>query len=561
MIDRRSLMISASAFVVSGCVTCKLPGPRKIQWPVSDAHGHFFNASDLPVAKFIEYVFLPANAPNLPQVGLALVDIAGWLAKKLALSATAELGRIRAGQLFGPDEVDSTKFASELADLQERRIGENGYTFLADGDPETDLGASHLYLALMLGAINDSSALLEEQQAPINIREEVYQRIAENGSIAETQGETLVFSANAQFAELAAVDSSQIKAAIAWVFLMCQSRCHHVEKYKRVIASGPYAVRDVANLLVDYDAWLGEGPDRKSTQKRQVQFWTAFSDETIDTEGALRLHTFAGFDPLREVEERLLNPGGTTTLDRMLRWAQAGQNSLSTDSHRVAGFKLYPPMGFRPDSNADLDSIPNERAGQEINRRWDGQWDNSQIGARLDTALEKFFRNCARSDIPILAHARESNGSMPYAKWKASPHYWLARARAVAEYGDGYSPLRVCLGHFDMRGNDAGVLEQALEMNRDGLAKIYFDISYDDRVLASNAAGLLDDLARVCSGNGGERYIMFATDWIMLGQQAQAPNYLGRLIAAASQHGFWGDHVDKLFRTNFLDFMGPASPN
>src|SRR3546814_2417887 len=62
---------------------CMSPTPIRAapSRPVSDAHAHFFNASDLPVRSFLRNVIAPAWFPDLPGIALALGDLAGELAR------------------------------------------------------------------------------------------------------------------------------------------------------------------------------------------------------------------------------------------------------------------------------------------------------------------------------------------------------------------------------------------------------------------------------------------------------------------------------------------------
>jgi hypothetical protein len=138
----------------------------------------------------------------------------------------------------------------------------------------------------------------------------------------------------------------------------------------------------------------------------------------------------------------------------------------------------------------------------------------------------------------------------------AAPLRWLDRATTVADYG--LNPLRICLGHFDVGGLNELVLVEALRMNRGSRprANIFSDISYDEEILANRPTDLLDGLARACREVGDEGdYIMFGSDWMMLGQQPTARNYLENIRVAASKHIFWQDKLDKIFRTNFLRFL------
>jgi hypothetical protein len=558
LLDRRSLLGMASLLALGGCAKCTLPAIRTIGRPVSDAHAHYFNASDLPVRGFLRHVIAPAWFPRLPGIALALGDLAGELAKRLSLTARREIRRLGPGELLGSDGPDAAEFGREAAAYQEQVINSRGFVLLADRKPETTLADSHFQLALILGVVRLRGEGPSERSYfsnGVDIDAATYAQIAGSETFPgdQSRGPGIPEPYRSWVSGDAAID---VKTIIRWVFLMCQPRCRHVLAYNAVITSKEAQVGDAANLLVDYDAWLGDGPLAGSDHAHQVAFWTRYADVTRPIAGATRLHSFAGFCPLKDTEERLDRL--PSTLDRMKPWISAGR--AGTGSHRIAGFKLYPPMGFRPDRNKGL-VLPAGRAGDVVRARWeDRPWNLTEIGDRLDASLETFFQYCAAEDVPIIAHAAMSNGSMAGANEMAAPLHWLERAKMVAAYGT--HPLRICLGHFDMYGFNNMVLAEALKMNRDPKLQtnIFFDVSYDNDILAENPGGLLDALARVCREAGDEGdYIMFGSDWIMLGQQRNAPQYLKTLYGAASTHRFWQDKVDKLFRSNFLRFLNVKS--
>ena len=278
--------------------------------------------------------------------------------------------------------------------------------------------------------------------------------------------------------------------------------------------------------------------------------------------GRIRLHTFAGYDPLRHAEERMLEKR-TPTFETMKQWARAGRDTASRAPHRIAGFKVYPPMGFRPDDNSKI-RIPALRGGKAIRRRW-GPVDEPQIGREIDTSLCEFFEFCVREDIPILTHARESNIALQDHGDDPAPYHWLARAKALrAKYHDA-KPLRLSIGHFDLKNcpkvpTDHDVLLEALKLNKAGETRMYFDLSFDTRILAGDGKALLGELADIClAAKDDGDYVMFGSDWIMLGNQPNADQYLELAYKAACQDAFWRSRLDKLFRVNLLRFLDPAA--
>src|SRR3546814_19714436 len=70
---------------------------------------------------------------------------------------------------------------------------------------------------------------------------------------------------------------------------------------------------------------LFRSPLKGSDHVHQVAFWTRYDDAARAVEGATRLHSFAGFCPLKHAEERLLG-AAPSTLERMKSWIAAGRS-------------------------------------------------------------------------------------------------------------------------------------------------------------------------------------------------------------------------------------------
>jgi len=116
-VGRRGFIASTGGLLVGSCAHCHFPAPRPPALTgVSDAHAHFFNAADLPVAGFVKFVLIPRYFGSPPAYALAIVDIVSSAAKRFTISAHAELRQI---SLFGspsrgvPSEADFARDAAE----------------------------------------------------------------------------------------------------------------------------------------------------------------------------------------------------------------------------------------------------------------------------------------------------------------------------------------------------------------------------------------------------------------------------------------------------------------
>lgn len=563
--DRRTLLLSAGGLTLGGCAHCILPAPSQAPEQVSDAHAHFFNVADLPVAGFAKFVLIPRHFPNFPDFAYALVDIIAWVAKALALSADAEARRLGAGALSLSGDTDPADFGREAA--KAHRMGLRGKAPVAEVDRlgpvpgapaiRRDVRAeSHRALAALLGGDERGTG-----KGGRDLTAEDFQAIAQGQAFDRMDpGDPGLQCPTHAVAATKALPSARF--LLRWAYLMCRPRCVHVEAYLDAVRRDGARIADAVNLLVDYDKWLDDSPRPQSQTDRQVAYWTRYADVSASVPGRIRLHTFAGYDPLRDAEERVLERRPVTSFAAMQQWARDGRDPASRAKRRIAGFKLYPPMGFRPDSNAGL-AIPDLRGGVAIRARWGSKI--AQIGAEIDRSLNDFFAFCVKEDIPVVTHARESNLAFPGNGDDPSPRHWLALAERLRRDHPGHKPLRIALGHFDMVNcpnpkDDAEVLRDSLLLNRRRDSRIYFDFSFDSRILEGKGSALFAELAKVCRDAQDEGdYVMFGSDWIMLANQPNGSEFLKLAYAAASADEFWKSRLDKLFRNNLLRFLDPKA--
>lgn len=581
IMQRRTFLASVAIVPLSGCVHCRLPAVREDFIPVSDAHGHFFNASDLPVGNFIKYCAIPGllTKPDgselpLPDWALALIDIFGWVAKRLAVSASSEIRRFGRGELFGDSTPGTDEFGKQVARRQQDQIGTRSARDQLPGNPQTDLGDSHYALARLLGALQPARSGGKDPGNGEIVDASVYSDIATNGAIAGLEpgkplerarllgSEPMLDPLNYDREDISSqeVDAAKVKTMLRWAYEMCLPRCTHVEHYEKTISHENFGIEHVVNLMVDYGKWLGEEPAPGSSYEEQVRLWTRYDDWTSIQSSAIRLHTFVGFDPLRHLEEQL--EGIPSSFATMKEWALAGKRSDKDSTHRITGFKFYPPMGFKPAGNPDRYEFPvpsskhYARAEQEVQNRWrERGWNTqTQLGPGLERAMEEALDFCAQQDVPVFAHSYPSVGSMKGAQWNALPQYWVDAARGAHLRNSG-KRLTACIGHFDPWQYSTAFAD-AIAENEAGRANIFFDFGYDPRILHDSAGSLLYQLERLCRNNSGEEYVMFGTDWIMLGQETTAGSYLKNFLEALDANNFWSARRQKILGENLKRFLG-----
>lgn len=539
-LDRRAAMSSALGLLVGGCATCGDLEPLRTsaepRLRVGDAHAHFFNAADLPIVGFFRNVLVPSRLANWPEVALAFIDLAARVLKALTIPASSELRRMRAPWQDGEDPT-ADAFAAAV-DVRAREVViAAGPTARLTFDPRTDLGDSYRFLA---DVINASAA------APSAAG------LAADGLFNRTALAAVAKAGDAANAGTAAqLDGrsvGDILQLVAWAFRMTHSRCSHVRRYLNTMEAEGTAIDLVVNLLVDYDFWLADAPKAGSDQARQVEFWTRYARAASKR---IQIATFAGYDPLRHAVQR---EGGPDYFAELKGWATA---SAAAD-RRVAGFKLYPPMGFTATQNPAW-PMPLQRSAANAAQLWaEAGRPINALPAALDAALLTFFRFAMENDVPLLAHAANSNAAFPGAGAYAHPQYWRALVENMEPLPAGHSPLRICLAHYEKGFISGGELGRLLDLNQGGRAKIWFDIAFEETVLQRpNGAGeLLDRLALICLDRPlATQYFMFGTDWIMLDQLVGSSRYLPLLDAAITAHDFWRIHREALLGGNLRRFL------
>ena len=526
-VDRRALMMMALATLTAGCVRCPrlaVPAAATLN-RLGDAHVHLFNAADLPVTGFMRFVVIPEFIPHLPEIVLALVDSTVDTMKALAPSARAE-------QRSAPWAATAGEFADRLAGRIERLSRPTASR--KDLAPADDLGRSYEYLAAVLREAGPKALARGTDQSARVDRAFLADVALRGRAAAGPVGARAALAGAGVPAELISAprssdDLGPLWDTIKWCYAMVLPRCRHVEEYLSTIALAGRPTDLIVNLLVDYDAWLGDAPSPGSAMMDQLRFWDGYSRRNAP---AVTIKTFAGYDPLRHAEERLAGGGRSTYWDQLSAAVDIG----APGSHPLAaGFKIYPPMGFRVIGNAGME-LATDRSGALVRARWNERgWPVETFGARIDEALDIFFEFCASRWVPVVAHGYDSQSASTGTGADASPQYWFERAQWVTKRG--LPPLRALIAHWGPTSEFGRWMPRILELNAKGGADIYFDIAYSRELLRGDAVKYLSELAAsyASSGEATVKWLMFGSDWIMLGREPEVGNYAANTLAAMAK--------------------------
>jgi hypothetical protein len=345
--------------------------------------------------------------------------------------------------------------------------------------------------------------------------------------------------------------------------------------------------------MVDYDWWLTGGVAPLTPLKQQVKLM-----EQISILSGGRIHGFAPFCPLREVAS-LAGYG-----DEETGWSSLAFVQDAVLNRGCVGVKLYPPMGFAPYGNAQLDdpasppwdpselgqcgdptvphAHPNFWARNKLLPEWvqqktiryarDGS--EERLGLRLDHALDSLYSWCEDEGVPILAHTNATNGVDCVYEKLATAEHWC-KVLAI------YPGLRVSFGHM-------GGFDDALNPSQTALPKtsqafidlmrggsdstsdadaarplVYADSAFD-AVLLSCYARFEQRLELAYDEPGFASRFLYGTDWSLLVHVGRNKNYLRSYEEVMKKmdtnfHGGGRKPSEQFFGWNAVDYAGLRS--
>ncbi|WP_327496639.1 amidohydrolase family protein [Ensifer sp.] len=510
----RLVSAGVAANVLSGCRhDWPPPGECDLDYPVIDVHCHFFNAADVPVEGLVRYLALREGTPGkipTPVVNalavvlvVALADVAPEAKDELAVLqkrarplSEAELQRRKDKQLYRAVEA-----LIALA-KKERSTSEFVQGFFGE-EPAYD-------------------ALLDQLADRANLPRSFLDGI---GGVSPTDIDAIVKAAKTH---------DIFGVYIRFVQLMQDYRMDLAENYLRIYASR-CSLSVITPSILDFEKSI---PGKASPQCDQIDVMDEIQ-RIVARERGIRMHSFVGFDPKREV----CDPG----------------SSLENVEYAIMckgfiGVKLYPPMGFQATGNAKP----------------------------IEAALKKLYNWCCKHDVPIMAHTENSLGAHCGFGNFASPVHWrkLLNDRH-------YRDLRINLAHFGgfdesrRKGEPTGILVNCERdkfsgppswekiigktIRDDHRANLYADLSYLSELVSTTSAGLHYDIRKRLNAwlnayDPTARHLMFGTDWSMMSRERNYNNYVARMVDGLARAGVGEELRQNIFWRNASRFLGLDRP-
>jgi len=299
---------------------------------------------------------------------------------------------------------------------------------------------------------------------------------------------------------------SRLLQTILWAGLLTRRRGDLLDRLVGLYG-GEGRTRVFVPALVDFEHWF-QASESVSAVADQIAVMSALARRRGD---AVILN-FAPFCPLRAAFER-----------------EDGRDPLATLGWAVldmgfAGVKLYPPIGFAPTGNADtvLAGLPRVPAGG---------------AAALDAELEAFYAWCVANDVPVMAHANNTQDAGACSALQASPARWRPVLQRHA--------LRLNFAHF---GGFDEAMEAAFCIDPEGVdwerhaARLmagapgaHVDLSYWTEAALPGSPRRAEVLAGLTALLTEfpvlEGRLLYGSDWTMVGRELSHEGYLEASMA------------------------------
>jgi predicted TIM-barrel fold metal-dependent hydrolase len=519
-----------------------------------DVHAHFFNGTDLQVREFIQKNVDVHFPKVLKDLAAAIVGDLSWDAAPTGVEEFKQL------EVFA-------KCQENLDDAREK-AKVDGLTAL------TKTATFRQYAALPETAKNSSRALYG---SPAVTPDTLHTRFGDFVTAklsalhpAAALPQDMMASARAAGNIKASDALMAVDRYVEFIVQGFQYRFVNIQDYSSAGEVSPAipapATKRTLDLiianLVDYDWPLAQGHPTPTPIREQLKVMEEIS---IIKHG--HVHAFIPYCPMRQVAMKAKkrgNEGSDIPLEEMKHFIE---------TRGFIGFKLYPPMGFKPMGNADVDQSVWVKNGlpdwMNDKVRYPEDGSVASFGQRLDDELNALYRWAADNGVPITGHAEPTNGPSKVFESFDLADSWAAALKA-------HPDLRINFGHTG--GISGGITADSdahtVPENSSALLRLfangrnstgenaYGDLSYSDGLLKNQDAfeSLLSSAIQDVPLTADR--LMYGTDWFMTIQESGVANYLSKFEAVLADLD--NQHKDlpgpplsqRIFALNAATFLG-----
>lgn len=517
---RRALVLGGPLFAglaATGC--CTLPSPPQISGPCArqfpflagpevvstwaqpqrffDAHTHFFNARDVPVAGFLKKSIAHSiESEKLRKLVIALAPIAEALAH-LAPTPKAEYDELCQSGVGAPKSLKAQNDDLDSAiESRRQQLASELYQRIVQDDADIPRLFNET-----TGAAKTKNQRAFPGQATTFSEQFVLEALRDGGGSRDANNKLNPASAGQKSAE--EFEAALLRNALQFVGFMLSPRHHNLRTFIRRSAehSPDLPLSGCFAAMVDFNYWL-DCPAKASQLQDQVLL-----HEQLALLSRGFLLPLVAYNPWVDI----LEDGASIKLVKR-----------AVESHGCVGVKIYPPMGFYPYNNAGMPLSTTEHRPSL---------------PELDKKLLALYELCDTLGVPVLAHANESNG-------RDDAHDHLAGAQGWAALRDNASTinrLHVNAGHFggqSVKASGDWGADFVRLMEQPGNLRVYGDLGYWDRLptephIQNRLKALLGKA--LPAGEMVADRVMYGSDWLMLSQVPGWETYGNNMAGVLSQ--------------------------